>query len=195
MKYASRAVLWGVATLSLSATCWAEPLKPGLWEMKQQMHSASGQLENSMAQAQQQMANLPPDQRRMVEQMMTSRGLMIGPAGAGAPGGMSMQVCLTPEMVQRDELPAPQQGECTTTRQPRSGSTLKFSFSCKRPPSSGEGEVSFSSPVAYTSKTVVRTQVQGREETISMNTSGKWLKADCGDVKPLRAPVPTAPAK
>jgi hypothetical protein len=55
-----------------------------------------------------------------------------------------------------------------------------------QPPTSGEGEVTFSSPTAYTSKSIVNTSVEGKPERMTMDQSGKWLAADCGAVKPIK---------
>lgn len=32
---------------------------------------------------------------------------------------------------------------------------------------------------------VVKTTAQGKPETMTMDAAGKFLKADCGDVKPM----------
>jgi hypothetical protein len=34
-------------------------------------------------------------------------------------------------------------------------------------------------------KMAVNSTVQGKPETMNMNTSGKWLSADCGSIKPM----------
>jgi hypothetical protein len=164
----------------------AQSLKPGLWEINQQMQM-SGAQGGQMAQMQQQMANMPPEQRKMMEEMMARQGVKMGPGGPGG-GGMSVQMCMTKEMAERNEVPA-QRGDCKTTQQSRSGKTMKMAFTCSNPPSSGEGEVTFASPEAYSMKMTVTTQVQGRPEKMNMNAIGKWLKADCGNIRPM------APAK
>jgi hypothetical protein len=168
-----------------SGAAIGQNLKPGLWEITQRMQTGSGQMENQMAQMQQQMANMPPEQRKMVEEMMARQGVKMGQGGAG--GGMSLKVCMTKEMVERHEVPT-QRGDCKTTQQPRVGSTMRVSFACTNPPSSGEGEVTFSGPESYQMKMVVNTQMQGRPEKINMDGAGKWLGSDCGDVKPMTGP-------
>ena len=175
------------ATLAVAAsTAGAQTtLKPGLWEIQHKMTSSSGQMEQGMAQMQQQMANLPPDQRKMMEEMMAKQGMKMGPGGAG--GGMTVKSCMTKEMVEKNELPA-QQGDCKTTQQSRSGNTMKFAVACTNPPSTGEGQVTFSSPEAYSMKMVVNTHVQGKPEKMNMEGGGKWLGADCGNIKPMMPP-------
>ena len=164
---------------SLGLTAGAQTMKPGLWEVSNKMQSGSGQMEQAMAQAKQERANMPPAQRKAMEQMMAKQGVKIGA------GGMSARVCMTQEMVERNELPA-QQGNCKTTSQQRTGNTMKFAFSCTDPASSGEGQVVFVSPEAYTMTMAVTAPMQaGAAEKISVDGSGKWLTADCGAVKPL----------
>ncbi|WP_397411035.1 DUF3617 domain-containing protein [Polaromonas sp.] len=162
----------------------AQSLKPGLWEINNKMQSSSGQMEKSMAEAQKQMAAMPPEQRKMMQDMMAKQGLSMG---AGAGGNMAVKICMTKEMAERNELPA-QQGDCKTTNSPRSGNTMKMSFACTQPPSSGEGTVTFVSPEAYTMKMTMKSMMQGKPETMTMDGGGKWLSADCGNIKPLAAP-------
>lgn len=163
----------------------AQSMKPGLWEITNKVQGAAG---SQMAQAQAQMAeqlkNMPPDQRKMMEDMMAKQGVRMG---AGGPGGTTMQVCMSREMVERNEVPM-QKGDCKTTMQQRTGSTQKFAFSCSNPPSSGEGEVSYSGGEAYRSKFMINTTMNGKPETMHMEGSGKWLGADCGSLKPLAPP-------
>jgi hypothetical protein len=162
----------------------AQSLKPGLWESTHRTQFAGNtEMQQKMAAAQQQMANMPPEQRKMMEDMMKSRGVSMN---AGPGGSMTVKYCLTKEMAERKEIPA-QRGDCKTTHQPGPGGTMKISFSCTNPPSSGEGEVTFSSPEAYSMKMVVNSMVQGRPEKMNMEASGRWLAADCGDIAPIKA--------
>ena len=165
----------------------AQSLKPGLWEVTNRMQGGSGQMENAMSQMQQQMASMPPEQRKMIEEQMAKSGVKMGSAGPA--GGMSVRICMTREMVEKNEVPA-QQGDCKTTSQSRSGNTMKMAFACTNPPSSGEGQVTFSGSEAYTSKMAISTQVDGKPEKVNMEGLGKWLGADCGNIKPLALQAP-----
>ena len=177
--------LLAAALAACATVAGAQSLKPGLWEITNKMQTGSGQMEQHMAQAQQQMANMPPEQRKMVEEMMARQGVKMGTAGGG---GMTVKVCMTKDMVERNEMPAQQRGDCKTTQQSRSGNTMKMAFACTNPPSSGEGQITFASPEAYNMKMAVNTTVQGKPETVHMDGAGKWLGADCGDIKPIAAP-------
>jgi hypothetical protein len=180
-----RHFLLAIALAALAGAAGAQTMKPGLWEITNKMQSGSGQMERQMAQAQQQMANLPPDQRKMMEEMMARQGVKLGTA---AGGGMTMKVCMTKEMVERNEMPSQQRGDCKTTSQSRSGNTMKMAFACTNPPSSGEGQFTFNGSEGYTMKMAVNTTVQGKPETMNMDATGKWLGADCGEVKPVNVP-------
>jgi hypothetical protein len=170
------------ALLSLAAgAAGAQAMKPGLWEINNKM--GGGEMDAAMAEMRKQLADMPPDQRKQMEAMMAQQGLRMAP---GAGGGMAMQVCMTKEMAERNDMPM-QEG-CRTTKSQRSGKNMTFAFTCSNPPSSGEGQVSFPSPESYTSHMKLRTTAQGRTETTTMDATGKWLKADCGNVRPIGGP-------
>ena len=165
----------------------AQSLKPGLWEVTSKMQGGnSGQMNSAMADMQKQLESMPPEQRKMIEDQMAKSGVKMGAKGPG--GGMSMQICMTKEMVEKNEMPS-QQGDCKTTSQGRSGNTMKMAFTCTNPPSSGDGQITFHSSESYASKMNVSTQVNGKPEKVSMEGTGKWLGADCGNVKPLAPPA------
>lgn len=181
----------GIA-VCLLATCTgyasAQTMKPGLWEISTQMQSGSGEMANAMAKMQKQMESMPPEQRKMVQDMMAKQGMQMGSNG----GGMSLKVCMTQDMVDRNQVASHQssnnQNDCTHTNSPRSGNTMQFSFVCTKPPSSGEGQVTFTSPEAYSMKMTSTSTVKGQPTKMDMQTSGRWLGSDCGTVKPFEAP-------
>lgn len=176
--------LIALVTFALSTSALAQNLKPGLWEMTHNVKSASGELEKGRALSQQQMANMPPEQRRMMEEAMAKHGVQMGTG----PGPMSMKTCLTKEMVERNEMPV-QHGNCKTTKQQRTGNTMKVVYMCTKPPSTTEGEYTFHSPEAFTMKMTVNTTIgDGRRDTMTVDGSGKWLSADCGKLKPVSPP-------
>lgn len=178
-----RLSLLATLTLALATGAHAQSTKPGLWEINTKMHSASGDMEKAMANMEKQMASMPPEQRKQMQDMMAKQGMSLGASGGG---GMSMKTCLTKEMAERNELPQQQQGDCKTTQSPRSGNTVKFSYVCTQPPSSGEGVMTFNGDTAYTMKMNATTSVKGKPEKMSMDASGKWLSADCGAIKPRK---------
>ena len=176
-------VFVAVMGVAFAASVSAQQMKPGLWEITSNMKSSSGEMEKQMAAAQAQMANMPPEQRRMMEEAMAKQGVKMGARG---PGGTTSQMCMTKEMVERNETPAPR-GDCTTTKNERSGSTIRVAYQCKDG-TRGEGEYTVVSPESYRMKSSVQMAAQGKPETMTMEGSGKWLGADCGSLKPLARP-------
>ncbi len=164
-----------------TAGAHAQTMKPGLWEMQTKMQSSSGEIDKAMAEMQQQMASMTPEQRKMMQDMLGKQGVGIG---AGGPGSMTVKICMTQEMIERNELPS-QPGDCKNTVSPRSGNKMKFAFSCTKPVSSGEGEVTFTGAQTYTSKMTVNTTTAGKTERMTMESQGKWLSAECAPVRPL----------
>lgn len=163
----------------------AQSTKPGLWEMQHKM-GGSPQMDQAMAQMHKQMAAMSPAQRKQMEAMMGQQGVSMPTAAAG--GGMAMKVCISPEMAARNEMPSQTEGDCTSTVTARSGNTMKMSYVCKTPPSTGEGTYTFSGDTAYTMKMVMNTTRKGKPETMTMDGQGKWLASDCGAVKPVKVP-------
>ena len=172
--------------LALAATliCFgasAQSIKPGLWQISTKMDGAAGgQMAAAQAQMQEQMKNMTPEQRKMVEDMMAKQGVRMGQGGGG---GMNMQMCISKEMAERSEVPM-NKGDCKVTQQQRTGSSMKASFTCTNPPSNGEAQVSFAGPEAYSSKVMVNTVVNGKPESMTIDSNGKWLGSDCGSIKP-----------
>lgn len=175
-------------TLACAAgTALAQDMKPGLWEIQNKMGGGpqADKMQQHMAQMQQQMASMPPEQRKMIEDLMAKQGVQMG---AATGGGMSVKVCLTKEMIERREMPANQRGDCKSEVSPRVGNTMKVKFSCSRPASSGEGTYTFLGPEAYKFNMVMTHQEEGKPQTMTMDGAGKWLGADCGPIKPMQPP-------
>jgi hypothetical protein len=176
-----------IALATLASPAFAQPgkLQPGLWEQAMTMKSASGQMESQMAQMQKELANMPPEQRKMVEDMMAKQGMAMGSSAGGR--NTTIKMCISPEQAERAELPQ-QEGNCKQEMVERSGSTVRYRFSCSgNPPTSGEGEYTLASPTNYSGRATVVTQVQGKPEKIEMTQTGRWLAADCGAIKPRTA--------
>ena len=90
------------------ASAMAQSTKPGLWEIQSKV-GGNPEMDQAMAQMQQQLASMPAAQRKMMEDMMAAQGVKLGKGG-----GMSVQVCITPEMAARQDLPTQTEGDCTT---------------------------------------------------------------------------------
>lgn len=176
----------GLAALALfcASDAAAQKLAPGLWEHSVTMKTASGRMEAGMARMQQQLAAMPPEQRKQLEAMMAGQGMGMGAMGGGAGKPMVVKLCLTPEQAARDEMPQ-SDGQCRQTSQERSGKTLRFKFVCSgERPSSGEGVYTLDSDKAHQGRTVITTTAAGQPERMEMEHRARWLGASCGDVKP-----------
>jgi len=178
------ALLAALAICALPSS--AQNMKPGLWEINNKMQTGNGQFEKAMAQMQAQMASMPPEQRKMMEDMMARQGVDL--SGLGSNGGMVVKMCMTKEMVAQNQVPIQQQGDCTHRLSPVVGNSMKVSFSCTNPPASGEGQITFKGDTAYAMKMNMRSTAAGKPETMSLDATGKWLGADCGNIKPMVIP-------
>lgn len=173
-----------IAALScLACGASAQSMKPGLWEINNKMSSASGEIEKAMAEAQKQMANMPPEQRKMMADMMAKQGVSMGAGGAST----AVKICLTKEVIERNEF-TQQTGDCKQTVSPRVGNTMKFSFACANPKSSGEGQVTFNGSESYSSQMDMTTNAHGKPEKMRMESTAKFLSSDCGNIKPISVP-------
>jgi hypothetical protein len=158
------------------ATVQAQTMAAGLWEQTTQLSGA--QVDGAMAQMQAQLAQLPPDQRKMAEEMMARQG-----GGPPAGKGSTVRVCLSPTQAARAEIPS--EPNCTHQALGRSGTTVRYAYRCTgNPPSNGEGEFTLAGDKAYSGKLTANAMVEGKAEQMQMRTSGRWIGPDCGAVKP-----------
>jgi hypothetical protein len=136
---------------------------------------------------------MTPAQRKAMDDMMAKHG---GPKMAmGADGTMTVKLCLTKKMI--DDANGAYMGQqsptCSHKKGPVTGNTMSFSYACTEPPMTGEGKVVFQGDTNYNSTMSMTSSAGGKKETMNVTASGKWLGADCGDVKPIDT-KPAAPA-
>jgi hypothetical protein len=159
----------------------APSVKPGLWESKTKM-SLPPELQQALAQAQQAMANLPPEQRKQMEAAMAQQGMSMS---SGKDGEMTTRTCFTKEMAQR-VAPGSRDPNCTYQDGPRVGNTQTFKVSCPGR-GSGEGVVTYlAEDQVQTAMTMTSDQGPGgKPMTMKMEGTSRYLGSDCGNVKPL----------
>jgi Protein of unknown function (DUF3617) len=157
-------------------------LKPGLWEMTSKVAAANPETMAALAQAQQHVATLPPEQRQAIDQMLARHGVTMQLAEGG---GVKVNFCLTKEQAANPRLPSGQPGQCTTTQTPVPGG-LNIAFKCSKPPSSGSGQVIFEGDSGYSMRMNVDSTVQGQAQNMTVESAGRWVAADCGSVQPVR---------
>lgn len=154
------------------------PIRHGLWEHAYEMHMQNADIEKHLQEAQKILASMPPEQRKMMEQTMASHGMAFGS------DTRTVKICISEEKAAAGIIPQ-QDGDCTYNVTERKDNTLKMSFTCSGDsPVTGESEITFNSPTSYTAKSVINTRVQNQSEQMTVETSGKWLSYDCGNIKP-----------
>ena len=159
----------------------AQTQAAGLWEHTLQVQSASGEIERAQAQLQQQLATMPPEQRKQLEGLMASRGVQLNPQGT------TLKVCIGKEQAARPAQP-PLSGDCRQTDLQRSGNTLRYKFACSTPQQVvGESQIAWSGDKSYAGTSQVTSQVDGKPQRMTMTMTGRWLGTDCGAVQPIPA--------
>ena len=170
----------------------AQTMKPGLWETTSKVESSNGEMATAMAQMQKQLAAMPPEQRKAMAEMMARHGGGMQMPTMNADGSMVTKVCMTKEMIAKNQLLTQQHNaSCTHKNSPVVGGVMTMTFSCTNPPGSGEARFVFTGDTGYSMTMNSKGLVNGKNESVSIDSSGKWLGADCGNVKPFA--VPSAP--
>lgn len=177
---ATGAAVWLMMTISAHA----QAIKPGLWETTNKM-TGSPEVEQIATLLQQQLGSMPPEQRKMMEDMMAKKGMGVGGVSGN---GITVKFCITKEMADRRQIPVQNQADCTQTISEQTSHGMKVKFACAQPPSSGEGHISFTGDSAYTMTMKINTVNRDKPYATTINGSGKWLNSDCGNIAPLAVP-------
>lgn len=148
----------------------AQEIRPGLWEFKSSSTTPGApDMAAQMAEMQAQLKNLPPEQRRMLEQQMAASG--VGIAGNG-----NIRVCITPEEAARNAIySGRQEDDCSYSKVQRTGNTIRGEVSCRNPKSQG----SFVSTIHSREHFSSRMEMQSAEGRMQASTEARWLHSDC----------------
>ena len=179
IRLAASSVLSCFALLAVAAGPLPVPhVKPGLWEAKISALDADGQ--EMVPPEQAALSRLSPEARARMADAMKARGVSL-PDTNGA-----TKVCLTKEMFEsgRWQQMASEAG-CTTNYSTLSSTSWKWHSSCTTLKSESDGEAVFNSPESYKTKVTTSATVMGKTNTSTRIIQGKWLGADCGDIKPF----------
>jgi hypothetical protein len=156
--------------------------RPGLWEETvEHAVEGGGAAEFDPKAALAALANMPSEQRKMVEKMLAGQGLAIQ-AGAG---GMKakQQYCIAPGKPRINWGDLSQEG-CTQTLTPNGANWLVASRCEDREDQPGgemRGVLTLQGSTGYRGDFEGRSAQRG---TYRIKTEGRWLSADCGSVKP-----------
>jgi hypothetical protein len=180
-----RSICWFVAGALLAgapvARAAGPDLKPGLWErtvtMQSPMPAMAGMPE---------LDRVPPEQRAQLEKLLATM--------AGKP--TILRECVTPEMLAKWDDFARERTEqgCTSTVKEQTPQRVVMALSCEGGKSTGTLEFNVKGREQMTGTiSMVHTAEDGARH-MKINTSSRWLNADCGNIKP-DAPIPMPQTK
>jgi len=160
---------------SISTQAAETKIQPGFWEHTFFIKSKSGQIEAALAQAKQMLDSMPPEQQTMIKKMMADRGIDLSLQS------YTSQVCITEEDAKNNVLPKPSEG-CEQSITEETADGFKINYSCSgNPPVSGTGEMKLIDKKNFTITALVNTEMNGQNEEMTINQTGKWLQAECSE--------------
>lgn len=158
-------------------------MKAGLWEHNVELKTDTGELERKLAEAkkqmEEQMKNMPPAQRKMMEDMLADSGMDM------EFGNIKHKMCVTEEQVREADFDF-SDDDCEQKIISQSSSNIEIEFSCAGDSNMGKGrgEIQFHSDEHYTGEFEFNTEMNGQATELTMNQDGRWLGSDCGAVSP-----------
>jgi Protein of unknown function (DUF3617) len=168
---------------SLHAQGLPVPIKPGLWEMQASSASATP----LPPEAEAKIAALPPAQQAQVRSMM----------GGGKPIVVTRQVCFAAHTSLDSLLSQAQHNpgmQCTFSNKAQTANGASFDMSCTGPSGSAQGHAEFHATDDEHMGSTIHMTVTGSSHGTTVNSTmdttstGKFLNADCGNVKPMGPP-------
>ncbi len=155
-------------TAALAAQAPALNVKMGLWEITSTMNMGGAMPVPDTS-------NMTPEQKQRMESAM--RGAMGQP--------MVTRTCMTREKFNDSNfMSSGSDNTCKQVLTTNTATTLDGTVTCTGDRAmSGEMHVQAPSPTAFTGTMKVNAAAGGRAMVVDMKMQGKWLGADCGDVK------------
>lgn len=158
----------------------AAKMTPGLWEHSFTIKSESGKIEKAMAEMKKQLASMPVEQRKMMEDMLSKQGMALG-----SDKGSSVKVCISKEQAENLDFPQYQNDNCKNEILKKSSTTVDMKFTCEgSTKTEGVAQVTMINDKKFNSKAEISITKDNKVEKMNMNSNGKWLSADCGNIKP-----------
>ena len=162
------------AGASAGATAGDQRLRPGLWEV-----STTSPLLQLAPQ-------ISPDRMAQLKRLAGQYGIGMPDISGGAATG---RVCVSPAMARRDILPGLEQSHagCRSHDARRTGSHYQVEVSCSSTDIDGNGSAQgdVTSAETFTGSSRFQGTVKGIPVDEQAQTSGRWIGADCGGVRPV----------
>ncbi len=153
----------------------AGSMKPGLWEVTLQSSA---------------MKNTPKISPEQIEQMR-KMGINMAQLQTGA---IVNKICITKDMAERENLLQMNHKEhgCEMKNQKRTSDGYTMELVCDGAQMKGTGtsKMVFASDQSFSTTSEFKGTMQGIPVNDRSDTSGKWLSADCGAVRPIRDAMP-----
>lgn len=150
-------------------------IKLGLWEMTTTMSLAGGAPPSIDT------SKMTAEQQAMVAGMMQSKGMAMPPTVA--------KNCMTKEKLAEHKFMTDRPGQkCQQEVTKSTPATLDMTQNCtiEQPPGQTHSEIHVEAPSQTSLKitgNLTSTAIGRGSQTMSVSATGKWLSADCGDVK------------
>lgn len=179
MKRAMLASILPLALPLVATSALAGNMKAGLWEIKMTKQIVDGEdIQAQMRLMQQQLAGLPPQQRKQMEAMLKQQGIGMGPGGA-------TRICIGRDQARRNMPVIDLDDRCQPTKLTRSGNTVRFEIDCTMDGSrmQGKGLSTTTSNSVYTRMDVTTTDESGRH-TMQSESQMRYLGPDCKGLPP-----------
>ena len=159
------------------------PVRLGLWEITRDQQ-ASGAAAAAPAVSEDMLARLPPEARARLEASMAAR------AQSNGSSSHSVKQCITEKnlahVFEREDR---RDHKCTHTVVSRTATSMEMHLECKNlgpggASSTGTFKWAVTTPESMQGSVDLVTTVAGHDLPMHSALTGKWLGADCGDVKP-----------
>jgi hypothetical protein len=157
--------------LCVSPAVWsAGQMKPGLWEMTMKSDAMKS------------MPKIPPEQIEKMKQMGVNMPQMQD-------GAIVTKVCISKEMAEREQPPqmTPNESGCQAKNYQRKADSYSVDIVCDSAQMKGTGSAkgAFASNESFNSTYDFKGTAHGQSISQHYESSGKWLNAACGDIKPV----------
>jgi hypothetical protein len=181
-------ILLTLILLPLGAFAEGLNIKPGLWEIQNRvningqsmpdMSAHMAEAQKHMAEMQKHMAEMPPEMQERMKAALSQNNHM-GMTDKG------VTVCMSQDQINRSEIGNHDpDNHCKTTDIQRNGDKTTIKMHCDAP-----HEADMTTEVTRINDTewhsITHMTTGGR--TIDSTGQGKWLKTDCGNLKPLQS--------